>query len=272
MLTERRFDTGTVALNYAEGPAGGAPLVLLHGLSFRWQSWLRVLPFLTQRWHGFAPDRRGFGRSGRTPGAYRVTDYAADVVALLRGPVGAPAALVGQSLGAVVAATVAADAPDLVRAAVLEEPPLGIFTDQPLRETPAAGAYQRLYELALARPSLEAAAAALAEAVPGLDAVEARGRAAALLARDPEALAFVLDGRAAEGLDLEARLGRIACPVLLLQGSPARGGALDDARAARALALLRRGTRVTLPEAGHFIHQTQPLEVARLVTDFLETV
>jgi pimeloyl-ACP methyl ester carboxylesterase len=272
MLTERRFDAGAVALNYAEGPAGGAPLVLLHGLSFRWQSWLRVLPFLTLRWHVFAPDLRGFGRSGRTPGAYRVTDYAADVVAFLRGAVGAPAAVAGQSLGAVVAATVAADAPELVRAAVLEEPPLGLFSDQPLRASPAYAAYRRLYELALAGPPLEEAAVAVAAAVPGLDAVEARSRAAALLARDPEALAFVLDDRAKEGLGLEARLARIACPVLLLQGNPARGGALDDARAARALGLLRRGTHVALPEAGHFLHQALPLEVARLLTDFLETV
>jgi hypothetical protein len=59
--------------------------------------------------------------------------------------------------------------------------------------------------------------------------------------------------------------------VLLLQGIPTRGGALDDARVARTLGLLRRGTHVALPEAGHVLHQTLHLAVARLVTDFLET-
>jgi hypothetical protein len=29
MLTERQLDTGAVTINYAEGPAGGSPLVLL---------------------------------------------------------------------------------------------------------------------------------------------------------------------------------------------------------------------------------------------------
>ena len=62
MLTERQFDTGAVTLNYAEGPASGPPLVLLHGLSYRWQSWLAVMPTLALRWHLYAPDLRGFGR------------------------------------------------------------------------------------------------------------------------------------------------------------------------------------------------------------------
>lgn len=33
MLTEKGFNTGVVSLNYAEGPTGGAPLVLLHGVT-----------------------------------------------------------------------------------------------------------------------------------------------------------------------------------------------------------------------------------------------
>ena len=39
-LVERTIDTGQVVLNYAEGPAHGAPLVLLHGLGRRWQIFL----------------------------------------------------------------------------------------------------------------------------------------------------------------------------------------------------------------------------------------
>ena len=33
MLTEKRFTSGEVTINYAEGPAAGPPLLLLHGLS-----------------------------------------------------------------------------------------------------------------------------------------------------------------------------------------------------------------------------------------------
>ncbi len=272
MLTERQFDTGTVTLNYAEGPAGEPPLVLLHGLSYRWQSWLPVMPSLALRWHLYAPDLRGFGGSGRVPGAYRAIDYAADIVAFLRGVVGRPAVLVGHSVGAIVAIAVAADAPELVRAAVLEEPPLSIFTDQPMRETAVYGAYRAARDLALSHPTLDEATAALGKAMAGTDAVELRSRAMALLQRDPEALTFVLEDRAKEELEFDRRLEHLACPVLLIQGNPARGGALDDERAARFVSQLPHATHVVLPNAGHFIHHQSPLEFSRLVVDYLETL
>jgi len=33
MLTEKTFDTDTVTINYAEGPPGGMPLTMLHGIT-----------------------------------------------------------------------------------------------------------------------------------------------------------------------------------------------------------------------------------------------
>lgn len=272
MLAERTFDAGSATLNYADSQSDGPPLVLLHGLSYRWQSWLAVMPALSLRWHLYAPDLRGFGRSSRVPGAYRAVDYARDVVAFLREVVGQPAALVGHSLGAIVAIAVAAEAPDLVRALVLEEPPLGIFLDQSMRETRVFEPYRRMRDLAVERPSLDETVARLGKAMPDVDAVELRSRAISLLQRDPEALTFVLEDRAKEGLDLDRRLASVECPVLLVQGNEAMGGALDDARARWALSRLRRATHVYLPNAGHFIHHASPLDFARLVVDYLETI
>jgi len=68
MFKERTFDTGEVILNYAEGPASGPPLVLLHGFTGRWQGFLPLLPALSLRWHVYAPDYRGHGKSGRVAG------------------------------------------------------------------------------------------------------------------------------------------------------------------------------------------------------------
>jgi pimeloyl-ACP methyl ester carboxylesterase len=84
MLAERTLDTGTVTLHYVEGPDAGPPLLLLHGVTSRWQSFLNVMPVFTQRWHVFAADLRGHGHSGRVDGRYGLMEYAADVVALLR--------------------------------------------------------------------------------------------------------------------------------------------------------------------------------------------
>jgi pimeloyl-ACP methyl ester carboxylesterase len=79
MLTEHSFDAGTVALNIAEGPDNGPPLVLLHGGSGRWQAWDPIIPDLIARWQLFAPDLRGHARSGRVTGRYAIRDYAGDI-------------------------------------------------------------------------------------------------------------------------------------------------------------------------------------------------
>ena len=62
MLTEQSFNTGTVTINYAEGGASGQPLLLLHGGSARWQSFLPIIPELGQYWHLYVPDLRGHGK------------------------------------------------------------------------------------------------------------------------------------------------------------------------------------------------------------------
>jgi pimeloyl-ACP methyl ester carboxylesterase len=63
-------------------------------------------------WRVYELDHRGHGRGG-----YRIVDFAADTIEFLRRRIERPAVLVGHSLGAMIAIAVAAEAPDLVRAA-----------------------------------------------------------------------------------------------------------------------------------------------------------
>jgi hypothetical protein len=51
VLIEPSFDTGIVILNYAEAPDAGAPLVLLHGGSARWQAWEPMIDALATDHH-----------------------------------------------------------------------------------------------------------------------------------------------------------------------------------------------------------------------------
>ncbi len=98
MLTEHRFHTGIVTLNYAEGETLGHPIVLLHGGSARWQSVLPLIPALSQHWHVYAPDLRGHGQSGWVPGRYRLSNYAADIASFLQQVVKEPTALLLSSI------------------------------------------------------------------------------------------------------------------------------------------------------------------------------
>ena len=102
-IVEQTFDTGEVCLNYAEGPANGPPLVLLHGLGRRWQVFMPVIPALSLRWHIFVPDLRGHGKSARVARGYRGTQYSEDITRFLRERVSEPAVLFGHSLGGMLA-------------------------------------------------------------------------------------------------------------------------------------------------------------------------
>lgn len=115
IINEQAFHTGVVTINYAEGPPSGPPLVLLHGGSARWQSFDTIIPDLAVRWHLYAPDLRGHGKSGRVQGHYRLQDYAEDIIAFLQQCLSEPVYLIGHSLGGMVALLVAAQCPDYVR-------------------------------------------------------------------------------------------------------------------------------------------------------------
>lgn len=113
------------------GSPSSPTLLLLHGFSDSAECWHQAVPRWSHDWYVVVPDARGHGTSPRwddvrmdaRPGAVMVDD----VVALLHSLVadgGSPrAVLVGHSMGAAVAAAVAASEPDLVAGVVLEDPP-----------------------------------------------------------------------------------------------------------------------------------------------------
>jgi pimeloyl-ACP methyl ester carboxylesterase len=61
MRTKSKVNTGPVEINYIEEGAHGIPLVLLHEVSYSWQSFLPVLPLLSRCYHTYALDLRGQG-------------------------------------------------------------------------------------------------------------------------------------------------------------------------------------------------------------------
>jgi pimeloyl-ACP methyl ester carboxylesterase len=271
MLHEKSFDTGTVTINYVEGPRSGAPLLLIHGLSVRWQIYLPIMPPLLMRWHVYALDNRGCGKSGRVPGRYRFADYPQDTIAFLKGNVSEPAVLCGHSLGAMASIAVAAQAPELVRAVILEDPPLGAVSGR--EANPAFQTrFKALREIARKHGSVDDMAREMKRVMPDDDAAAIRFRAKALSQLDPDVFTPAIEGGMGEGYDLDGFLRRISCPVLLLQGNVARGGALADADATRAASLLANCIHVRMPQCGHGIHISHPLETLGIVSNFLESL
>ncbi len=271
MLIEKQLDTGETTINYAEGEPSGDPIVFIHGIGGRWQAWSQEIGLVSSAWHPFAVDLRGHGKSAHTTAGYLFRDYPRDVIALLEARVDRPAVLVGHSLGGVTAVGVAASRPDLVRAAVLEDPPLWV-QQRADGENPSLSVFAAQQALILERLGPEAMAARLAEITPEQDAAAIRSRVACLQTLDPEVYTSAVSGRSGEDFDPDAALRAIECPVLLMQADPARGSALRDGDATRAAGALRDCTLVKFDGVGHGIHRGDPARFRRVLFDFLDTI
>jgi len=124
MLSEKFFDTGKVVLEYGEGPDNGPPLVFLVGAPNRFQSYcLDIIEKLSQRWHVYAVNHRGTGKSGKVQGKYRFVNFIDDTMKFIEHLPEAPV-LVGHSFGGMISIGVSARMGTGVRGLILGDPPL----------------------------------------------------------------------------------------------------------------------------------------------------
>lgn len=278
MLKEQTFNADVVTINYAEGPPSGPPLVLLHGGGDRWQHFLPILPSLVMRWHVFALDLRGHGKSGRVPGQYRPEHYVADIMAFLERQLTERVILFGHSLGGWVALMVAARLMERVQALILGDPPLCLERFLAIEGSEEGISMWRTMR-GLAGPGLSVPdlASALAGLSNGMDAARLRGWAKTLSQVDPDAAQYHAEGRLDEyvkEVELDAALRQMSCPVLLLQADPSQGGVVTDSDVAHALSLLPDGLHVQLEGAGHDLGLStwEVTPLVRAVTNFLESL
>ena len=268
---------GTPALHFAEGPPAGPVLLLLHGVTRCWRDWEPLLPALTREWRVIALDHRGHGGSGRAE-SYLVTDYVADAVRFVRGEMAAPIVILGHSLGAMVAAAVAAEVPDVVRGVVLEDPPFHTMGNR-IAATAWHAQFLGTSEAVRRGGTVGELADALAEIrlpAPGgtfKRLGDLRDRASLLwgaecLARiDPEVLTPLIEARWLDGYDVAQVLSRVRCPALLLQADPTAGGVMTDADADEVVQALSSCQRVRFPGVGHQLHRDCPEAVLRALRE-----
>lgn len=283
-LETRRFD-GQPALNYAESPAADKPtLLLLHGVTRCWRDWEPILQELEQSWRVIALDHRGHGGSERAA-SYRVTDYVADAVSFVRDEAAqaVPLVVFGHSLGALVAAAVAAEVPQFVRAVVLEDPPFHTMGNR-IAGTAWQAQFIGMREAAQRGGSIEELTDALADIrLPASggkfkrlgdlrDRESLRWSAECLSQLDPEVLAPVIEGHWLDGYVIANVLSRIHCPALLLAGDPLAGSALTRSEAESTKAALSSCQSVSFPGAGHQLHRDRSEAVLDALKSFAATL
>jgi pimeloyl-ACP methyl ester carboxylesterase len=270
VLTQHIFHTGGITLRYADSGGDGPPIVLLHGATLNWETFKAMVPALSEEWRVIALNLRGHSGSDWTPGAYRFTDYSADVAAFLHDVVGAPATILAHSFAGYFALHAAAHVPEKVRGLVLLDPPL-FYRRKPLRDTSWFEWFEKVYAaIGDGGRTGEAIEASVRESFPDEAPATLAARAERLTQVDPEALRTFMEHRHMEGYDLDAVLRSVRCPVLLIQTDPTLGSALEDPDAEYALALLPHATLVKLPGVGHMAHASKPGVLLREIEGFVK--
>lgn len=100
------------------------PLLLIHGFGANLNQWRHNLPALSRAAPVYAIDLLGFGDSEKAATLYGAELWAAQVSDFIQQVIGQPVALVGHSLGALVALTATHNHPDWVRQLALITLPL----------------------------------------------------------------------------------------------------------------------------------------------------
>ena len=240
----------------------GPGVLLLHGLAGTALEWEGTAGWLTQEHRVVALDQRGHGRSERRPGDVTPAGFVADVLAAIESLSLAPAILVGQSLGGLIAFLAASERPDLVDALIVVEA-------TPTREGPEVAEQIADYfdSWPLPFPSHDAAVTFF-----GGESLRARAWARNLVAQ-PDGLrpAFDTDVLVAAIREALARAywdewRALSVPTLLVRGEE---GELSPSEADAMAAAQPSAQLVSIPGAGHDVHLDAPEAWRSAVEAFL---
>lgn len=169
---ETDLDSDGTALYYRTR-GNGPILLLLPGGDGDADTYDRLADHLATDFTVATFDRRGLSRSGDAGPPSNISTHADDAAQILRTLSDTPAAVFGSSIGAVIALELLTRHPDVVRLAVVHEPPAAALLSEPERS-----------ELATAQYEIEQAH--VADGVPAAMALFARLAGLAVVDREPD--------------------------------------------------------------------------------------
>jgi pimeloyl-ACP methyl ester carboxylesterase len=268
------------------GPEGGRTVVLVHGLGGSHLNWDLLAPLLRRHFRVLALDLPGFGRSEPSGRRASVPANVEVLARFLTEVAGAPAVLMGNSMGGMISILTAARSPEVVTGVVLLDAavpgPRGkpdplVTASFALYAIPMVG--ERFLRLRRARQTPLARVRDLLR-LCGVDPdalpAEVIDRSVTLLEerKDVEGMdkAFLAAARSllrllADPRRYRAAMSAVTAPVLLIQGERDR---LVPVTAARDVAARNPGWRyVELAGVGHVPQLQVPERVAAEVLDFL---
>jgi N-formylmaleamate deformylase len=255
-----------IHIHYTRTGGNKPPVVLLHGFTDNGLCWTPVARVLEQDYDVIMPDTRGHGLSDGPETGFSLEQRADDVAGLIQELALERPRLLGHSMGAAIAALLAADRPELVRSILLEDPPWFVATLLPLQTPGQDIKNNSFYKL-----------------IVGLKALTPDERLVAARASNPtwseDELGPWIDSKEQLNIDVfiadtppppwREVVSRITCPILLITGDPEKGALITPERAQEASHLWRNGQVVYIAGAGHNIRRDQFSHYMQVITTFL---
>jgi pimeloyl-ACP methyl ester carboxylesterase len=264
-----RLSVNGISLGFDDaGPAGGPPLVLVHGHPFDRSMWAPQRDhFASAGYRVVVPDLRGYGESTVVPGITPLEAFARDIAALLDRLGVGRFVVGGLSMGGQIVMEIHRLFPERVRGLLLAdttaeaETPEGkrfrnSMADRLLREGLAPYAHEVLPKMIA--PATIARRPDVAEHVLGM-----------MLGTSPEGAAAALRGRA-ERPDYRATLAGATVPTLVVVGDGDEYTPLADARLIHDT--VPGSTLAVVPDAAHMPNLEWPTAFNETFAAFLRTI
>lgn len=115
---------GGRTINYGEVKNHKPALLLIHGQMGAWQDYANLLPELSKKWHIYAVDVYGHGKSSHDESLYYIDVNGDDLIWFIQNVIGEKTVVSGHSNGALTAAYLAAYGKAWVAGVLLEDPPV----------------------------------------------------------------------------------------------------------------------------------------------------
>jgi pimeloyl-ACP methyl ester carboxylesterase len=243
-------------LHYYRSGGSKPPFVLLHGITDDGLCWSPVAEVLSGEYDVIMVDLRGHGMSEAPDEGYDLVTMAIELSSLitdlgLENPV-----VIGHSLGAVTALTLASLTPDLPLAIVLEDPPAFWRIRPPSTEEADHRAEMLMWVNDLKRKTRDELLEMARSENPVWSEAELEPWADSKHRFSPK-ITQLMDPQEIVPADFPTLLGQITCPVFLITADPERGAIVSDEDVAELQNSIPHIKKAHIPGAGHNIRREQ---------------
>ena len=258
----------TLAVNdielYYEVNGAGEPLLLIHGHGSSTRDWVYQVEYFRKGYQVITVDMRGSGHSSKPKGPYSLRLFAEDTAAFLKKLDIAPAHVVGISMGGMVALELTLGFPHLVKSLVLVNSYPEMRVETWYERMMAVQRFLMLDLLGIRRMGM------ILSKILFIKPEQEQLRRLFIehwAENDPRAYRENL--KAIINRDVEARLGEIKCPVLVVASDE---DYLPLAEKRTYTAKFPNGKLVVIEDARHAVTAERPEQFNQIVEEFLSGV